>query len=874
VSGVDAVRGFNYQHCHAVLVALDVAADPGMAGIRVEGTDDVLDIEVHAPGLAGSETVVVRGLQIKSRMRPYTWAKADLLTILRRWAALPVSAASEFFFLTDGELGPSGRDVAGSLEAARRGDFRPIAGLLDVGVSDPLCGVAGRVRVVSEPGSVEALLLSAEVEVRARLVGGPHHPDAVQEAEIRVNGLWRLISTRSGLTDPGERFISRVEILDVLGGVSQVAAADRWAEGLSGEYVAAAAAADVGGVVVPTLRAGWHDSKLRVDDLAVVVGPLILAGRTGSGKSTIARLWRVSAAATGGRVVECHAEAYLARRLDRVVADAVGDVVGRELPRVVGRQVLGDPDATVVIDGVSEVPAEVRSELAKELRHHVVGGHGARLVLLGRDESVCASVFPATAEIQRLYPRAFGDAERLELTGKVLAEFDDVEARPGFDDADGGALQGGESSFERKRRAALAQVDHALGDAAGNPMLLRLALELVIGGVEFTDRASVYRLTVGRMGARTNAGDVGIASAVLGIVFGSLLDDGKRYANPLEWARLFSEAATSLQERGAVSDVVAVREAVERSGLVNAVVTGIGQTNLRVPVHDSFADYFAAYAHSEGLVALPDALLENDENRVLLSSQMRMLADEESLVVAKQLPFSIVRLSESDHRPIDDRTPELVAALLNSVLPDSALMSVTMWRDQDGRPVAQAGTPGTGWVEQANAPGLFEGPTAVGELDDGPVLIAVRLWRLILRRRLRRTERLRPRSPQSRQEGCDQLTAHFEEASAAGASLISEVAPPVAVDRLTRTVGPLGISGVVYQHESRDMRPGGWLVRYRHTADTSLAPAPDEKPPPETDQGEYRAFGEVESMLSTSPEQTAAKQVTDAINKLTRHHWL
>ncbi len=46
VSGVDAVRGINYQHCHALLVALDVAAEPTLVGIRVEGTEDVLDLEV------------------------------------------------------------------------------------------------------------------------------------------------------------------------------------------------------------------------------------------------------------------------------------------------------------------------------------------------------------------------------------------------------------------------------------------------------------------------------------------------------------------------------------------------------------------------------------------------------------------------------------------------------------------------------------------------------------------------------------------------------------------------------------------------------------------------------------------------------------
>lgn len=877
MGGTDAVRGFNYQHCHALLVALEVAADSSMAGIRVEGTDDVLDLEVHAPGPAGEGTVVVRGLQVKSRIRPYTWARAELLAIVRRWAALPVSATSEFFLLTDGELGASGLEVAQALESADGGEFAPIAGLLGVGVDHPLCALAGRAHVVSEPGSVEALLLSAETEVRARLVSGPSHPDAAKAAERRVNALWRLISTRSGLAHANERFIPRAEIVDVLGGVSQLSAGDRWATGLGEEYLAAAVIEDIHGIVIPTLLAGWHDLELGVDDLAGMAGPLVLAGRTGSGKSTLAHLWRVKAAGGGKRVVVCHAEAYVARRLDRLVADAVGDVVGRELPKVVGRQVLGDPNTTVVIDGISEVPAEVRTELGKELRLHLTGGHGARVALLGRDESVCASTFPATVTVERLYPQAFSHAERLELTRKVLlANSSDVEPGPGPDDAGrgGGAESRAESPFEHECRVALAQVEHALDDAAGNPMLLQLALELVFGGVEFTDRASVYRLTIDRMSVRTNAGEVSIASAVLGIVFARLLDEGKRYANPLEWARLFSEGATLLQQLGVVTDAGAVREAVERSGLVNSVVTGIGQTSLRVAVHDSFADYFAARAHAERLVALPETLVENDENRVLFSSQIQMLRDEESLRVAQHLPFSLVRLSESDHRPINALTPELVAGLLNAVLPDSRPLNVTMWRDKDGRPVAQATTTGPGWVERTNAPSMFAGPTAIGEPDDGPVLIAVRLWRLILRHRLQRTQRLRPRAPHSRQEACDQLTTHFEEVCAVGASIVSEVAPPVAANQLAQTVGPLGITGVVYQRQRRDRQPNRWPVRYQHTPDTTLVAAPDDSPPPEMARGEYTAFGDVESMLSTSPEITAAKQITNAVNKLTRNHWL
>ncbi|MFJ2300700.1 NACHT domain-containing protein [Oerskovia paurometabola] len=887
MSGVDTVRGINYQHCHALLVALDVAADPTLVGIRVEGTEDILDLEVLGPNPSGGSPVVVRGAQIKSRIAPYTWAKGELLTIFRRWAALSASKSATFDFLTDGELANSGHLIVGALDASRGGDHGPIAGLLGVADTDPLCNIAARVRIVSEPSSVEALLLSAEVEVRARLSIGSQHPDAEKESVDRVSELFRIISTRSGKIDADDRFISREEIVGILGGASHLPATDRWEGALSDEYQAAAAALDISGDVTPTLRAFGQSDEVRVEDLDGKSAPLVLAGRTGSGKSTLSRLWRHNAATNGRSVVVCHVEAYVANRIDRLVADAVGDLVGRDLPRVVGRQTMADPSTTLILDGVSEVPAHLRGVLAEEVRTQLAGGHGARVVLVGRDEAVCTSVYPPSVAVDRLFPQAFGRNQRTELTERVLSRTAEREGTLASD-ADGTPVQlaghnapGGRGEqpadeFARQCATTLGQVEYALGDAVGNPMLLRLALELVADGVPFTNRASVYEGSVERMAARTNAGDLRIASAMLGVVFANLLDQGKRYANPLEWERLFSEAAALLQERGIATEVAQIREVVARSGLVNAIVTGIGSTALKGPIHDSFADYFAARAHADGLVQLPAALIENDENRVLLSAQMLMLKDADVLAVAQHLPFTLVRLSESDHNTVTDDTPGVVAMILNAVLPDSAAVGVTMWRRQDGTPLAQVGTGTSGWVDLDDAPDLFAGASVVTEPGDGPVAVATRLWRLLLNQRLRRNSGLRPRTPRSRREACDQLAAHTDQVVAAAEIILAEVAPPVAAERLARTVGPLGMTGVVYEREQRGFGPDGWPVRYRHSPDTHLVPAPDDATPLDQshDEGEFTAWGDVASQVSTSPERAAAKEVRDAILKLTRNHWL
>ena len=105
---------------------------------------------------------------MKSRVVPYTWAKGELLKTFRRWTDLAASKSATFDFLTDGELAPSGDAVVAALGAARDGNPRLIAGLLGVEDTDPMCKVAARVRVISEPSSVEALLLSASIRRRCR----------------------------------------------------------------------------------------------------------------------------------------------------------------------------------------------------------------------------------------------------------------------------------------------------------------------------------------------------------------------------------------------------------------------------------------------------------------------------------------------------------------------------------------------------------------------------------------------------------------------------------------------------------------------------------------------------------------------------------
>ncbi len=84
------------------------------------------------------------------------------------------------------------------------------------------------------------------------------------------------------------------------------------------------------------------------------------------------------------------------------------------------------------------------------------------------------------------------------------------------------------------------------------------------------------------------------------------------------------------------------------------------------------------------------------------------------------------------------------------------------------------------------------------------------------------------------------------------------------------------MTGVVNERERPEFGPDGWPTRFRHSPDTHLVPAPDDSPAPDPihGEGEFTGRGNVESWVSTSPELAAAKEVSSAIVKLTRSHWL
>lgn len=725
MSGVDTVRGIAFQHAHAVLAALDVLGDAALGSVRVEGIDDVVDIEVFGP-----DGALQTGKQVKTRRPEYAWSRKELVDVFVRWAELPGSASASFEFITDGRLGPTGQQFADALKAAASGEMGALAALVGEAPQSKICQTLARASVRVDAVGLEALIGRAESQVRSMLADPRTAADAHDEAEKAVEHLAFKMLGRAGDPDPGKRLFTRAEIAEILGVPAGQPAGARWPGQLRDRYLEAGASLALGqfaesliGTRAPSMPL-VHRSEVvggipcPVTDLLRETGAAVLAGRTGTGKSTAAELLRRDGARHRQVVLVAPAEAYIPGCLPALAAEAISEVVREDLPTATGRQALADRDVTLVIDGVSEVPAAIREGLREELRAPQAAGRGARIILLGRDLPTVRSTLPDSRP-PILYELAdFEPDRRLDLACRALWG-------TGADDP----VNAGRLS---ETRAAVAQATAALGDAAGNPLLLTMALNLVRQGSSFTDRTGLYRGFIELLAQRSGIASIEETTAALGIAYAVLLDQGRRYSGPIEWATLLKGAAAQLGDVGVRADAHAIDTTARRCGLI----VPVGWRQALYPVHDSFADFLAGAAHAQRLAPLPRQAAPDDRQRLLFTAEIGGTGPDLTSLVTRDLPFLAVQMAASDRRSLTDTAPEDLRGILQN-LDGGRGYGVSLWKTSDDRVVAFRTGHGWRWIDSDEANELL---TAVpwGAVEDPRLLkVAVRIWRQSLMLKLK-----------------------------------------------------------------------------------------------------------------------------------------
>ncbi len=855
MGGVETSRGIAYQNAQGVLTALEVLNNDSLAGMRIEGSADILDIETYRT----SGTLAV-GKQVKTRVSSRPWGKAPILDAINRWLLLDIADA-DFEFVTDGVLGPAASELGDALDRARDGHSQPLAAFLELDDSDPRLTRLARTKVRQDVTGAEAVLAIAERQVCSMLPGARTKQDLRAAARRAVDALLRDLASRAGSSEESERIVTKQQISDLLGGVRGVPEADRWTrvrpESLS---LMAEAVSNLVELKLHDDLAPPGSPALPLEDLVSRDTVVLLSGRTGSGKTSAVEVATQRGAAAGRALIRGHAESYVSGRLADLVADALSILVGRPLPTVTGQQALADSGVTLVIDGASEIPVQMRNDLRDELRPILTTPNGARVVVVGRDRATLMSLLPTSVEPRRLSPAALDHFQRTEIIRCDSNVAPLLREHP-------------EAAQERIIGDLIRRVERPLGDAAGNPMLFTMALQFAVSGEEFDTDAALYAAAITRLAERAKVTHVDLTCAALGIVFAGLLDSGRRFVYPREYRLLLSSAVDGLAGTyfGADEEVIAAN--VTRSGLL----VPLGATQVLVPMHDSYADYLAGLAHAQGLVPMPEQLTAGDERRLEFSAQAGGLTGPLVDKVARDLPFMSVRLAAFDSRRISDTdSPTQVASVLSRLLPSDDSRSPVLARTGAQIVAALATGIEPGWLDESELLAAAQGsPRIVLALDDSQLTAAVRLWRAVLLARTRSPEALPARKPASAADAVDLLREHFEQRRDHLLRLIATISPPGHDDLVRATLGPLGLTATVTTATNIPTFSEFPIV-YEHTDDIRIVMSGDD----DTLGGHTRTVAashgssSVDAMLRLPPNADAAGLVRKALEDVTEGGWL
>lgn len=799
MAGTDTIRGIAYQQAHAIHLAIEIVEKYPEHQLRVEGTNDVVDVEV-----LDANGCLVGAHQMKSRSSA-PWTPKPIADVMRRWVGLNEPSAT-FRFITNGQLGPGAQNLSDIL--ASSGPDRTDQLATELGISKELAERLTFARVWVDLSSVGALLESAERRIAARL--DPLMRDREQTASRNVDTMVRVLMERAGSKDPAERLLTASELQALVGGEIGERAEYQWTGDLKESFMATVSS--IPPALVPLMLTRHGDESRVEPDALLQTKTAFLSGPTGTGKSSAVQLIQSSAAATGRAVVVCRAETYVPGHLGALVADAIGFTAGTAIPTYAGRQVLADPDAVVVIDGVSEIPDATLAHLAEDLKPLLNRPGFASVVLVGRDPAVLRRMLePAPShEAFSVTPLAQSDQELVieSIVGPAASGLAQIRAR----------------------------AEHVLGDGARNPMLLTIFLRAGTEDVVELSRSAVYEKFLLHLSERAPSIDARTYLPVLGVVFAQLLSAQRRYSDRYEWIARTDDAATSIPS---ASDGASVRAAALRIGLITEVGMGVV-----APFHDSLADYLAGTAVAAGLASLPLGLRETQSEWVLFVSELGL---DVSGPVSRDLPFLSVRVARTDHHsPNSGSYAVEVAALLDTLLGSSSC-TVHAREAFDGR-----------WIVHAEgASGITIGTTVV-EHERGPLYAAVRLWRLALRARLNATAPALSARPRSAKEAQSRVKEFVRQRHRELGTLL-DTFPKDQRSRLLERLRPLGLTYFI--GASEDIWGGeDWPMFYLATAETRLL---QEAPIEHVGQTTASHF------LEGGPAHAAATAVRDAIEHLT-----
>lgn len=848
MGGVEASAGFAYQHAQAVQMALTIAADPSLHAIRVEAENDIIDVEIRSQ--TGS---LVKGSQLKLRNQSDTWGQQELIDELVRWSGMAAkNPTATYEFVTDGRLGPTGVKVRDALEKAASGDLHDIHQLIagktkGETVSDDSLK---RASIRAEGLAYTDLIDAAQARARALL------PSVTSTAEAEERGRWvvlelvNMVTERSGLPDDSARLITRDEVLALLSTPQDHIPSTQWDTALKSQFCASVLAHNVGSSVELACRpdvaigAGSAAEPQLLEKWAQRGVVRLLAGASGSGKSTVALDMQRRAAERGAVVIAVSAEDYMPGRLAALVAAGLNrhNFIGAY--PAVGTAVLADPDVVIAIDGVTEIPAETREDLEDELKEFLAANRRADLVLIGRGVTAMRAMLTRSIATTDLVVKPMSEDEQCRIVESFYRLDTDTA------------------------RWLVRQVDHVMHDVVSNPLMLLLGIKAIALHRAASSPAAIFQTVISDIAEQCGYPDASVLVAGLGMAYASLLDGQKRYCDTLSWGALLTESAQRLTDAGHSVTVRRLREFGSETGIVRSAPFDTVR-----PIHDSFADFLAAVALSRSLATLPDQLGEHDRARARFLAQLSGVAADLANRLTRNLPFTAVNVTPYEERSPEETWADETKRYLDNLLPTTEdRPDVAYWQDSNGRVVVTVGAGIEGWLGTA-APdrAVFESgwtfPLSDGQ---GPLTVAVRIWHRWLDQHLTAPGHSEVAVPQTLQESrvmlaehskallqhCLQLSSQMGLAGSDGEALIAAASQRI----------QFGIS----EHQVAEERDRGvWFRELPELTEGEEVLVCDPSDP----EG-WTGRGSVDSFATTSAAQSAARDLKQIVNTMVGRTWL
>ncbi|KEP41941.1 hypothetical protein MKSMC1_29390 [Mycobacterium kansasii] len=850
------MAGVGYQHAQAVLAVLRLADEPALARVRVEGQADAIDVEVWC-----RTGELAAAFQYKRRNQQYTWGRQELIDQLAAWSQVGVRhRIAEYQFVTDGRLGPTGRAIRDALDQAASGDRAALIQVLQDAVVGADMDAVCRARIVIDAADFASLTERAKQRARSLLTNVSSAAEADERSRAVVFELLHMVTERSGKPDDSERFIDADELVQLLARPQDHLPTARWGDAMKDAFLASVLASqdyhtlDLA-CVADAVTADDRQERL-LEEWIAPSAVTIVSGGAGIGKSTALARMQHRLAQRGVVALIADAESYLPGRLGALLGGALNRHADLGAHAAVGTAAAKDPRIIMAIDSISEISPPSRDALREELRQLLTADHRASVVLAGRDAAVSRRLTCRVADsaIVRIAPLT--QEQQITLIS-------DGSPRLGVS-----ALLTVEAARRDQARCLAQQVRNTLGnEVAANPLMLLLGVRALLTGGEVINPAAAFRAVVRSIAADNGYSDTSVYEAGLGATYGQLIDGGTRYIDSLGWTSLLEQAAAKLCAAGHELSAAELREFGFETGL-----THVAEYDVVRPLHDSFADYFAASAVHAGFADLPQQLRARDSTRVRYVAGLGGVRPALAESVIRDLPLTAVAISVYDRAAPSPGL--LVDALryLDALLPaDVTRQRIAIWPDRAGRYFLIVGGEAEGWLD-GNQPALsspyaWAAPLAA---QSGPLAIAIRIWH----RHLRDVLAAIPRQPRP-------VTHNFAESVAMLTGYADEL--QALSSRIVAAVGVQGeesalLDGIVNRrmqfrvHDGQVSSERRRAVDYRETYDTTATRVVATGDSP--DDGPWTGRAAVDTFLTTTPTEWAINSVRKAINDTVGSAWL